>query len=459
MFAGPAKENLFRPISYLSFALNWYWGQDEVKGYHVVNITIHILTAIFLFLSLLLLFETPNLNRYEPSSMYFVALLASVIWAVHPIQTQAVTYVVQRMASMAAFFYITGIFYYLKARLTTSTASRVIFFGLCGLSFLLGIGSKSNAITLPVFLLLAEFVFFRNLTRKSTQKKAIAFLFGGALAVATAGFFFMDGNFLIFGGYNNRPFTLSQRLLTQPGIVLFYLSQIFYPIADRFSIVHDVTYSASLFTPWTTLPSITIILLLLCFAMWRIKKNPVLSFAVLFFFGNHVIESTILPLEMVFEHRNYLSTLFLFVPIAIGIKKILDYYRPNQKPMFYFIAVSLCCLIVGLGISTHLRNWDWRSDKALWEDAMEKAPESARPLLGLAWGYYEAVDRNDIAIDLYQKALNLKDDQIFFKAGIYKNLATIYYSDLKEYEKAVEYAKKSIEISPWYYDANLLLSN
>lgn len=458
-YAPQPNNNEKRPLAYFSFALNWWWGQDNVTGYHVVNIAIHILTAFFLFLTILLLLQTPNASGLNSNSIYFIALLSSALWAIHPIQIQAVTYIVQRMASMAALFYIIGIFCYLKARMSPSMAYRILFWGLCGLAFLMGISSKNNAIVLPVFLLLSEFVFFRDLSQKSTQKQAIAVLFCGSMVMAAAGvFLFMDGN-LSFGAYKQRPFTMYQRLLTQPGIVLFYLSQIFYPIASRFSITHDVMYSTSLFTPWTTLPSIIIILLLICLAFWRIKKNPVLSFAILFFFGNHGIESTILPLEMVFEHRNYLPTLFLFVPIAIVIKKTLDYYQPIRKPMFNFLVVSLCGMMIGLGMSTYIRNWDWRSDKSLWESAMKKAPNSGRPLHGLAIGYYEATGQIDMAIDLYKKALRLKDDRIFSQAVIFNNLGTIYFSKLREYEKAVEYARNALEISSGYYEANLLLCN
>lgn len=458
-YSPPPDGNLSRPLAYFSFALNWYWGQDNVTGYHVVNIAVHILTAFFLFLTISLLLQTPNDSGWDSNSIYFIALLSATLWAIHPIQIQGVTYIVQRMTSMAALFYIIGIFCYLNARITSYRASCFLFWGLCGFAFLLGLGSKNNAIMLPVSIIMMEFVFFRDLAQKSTQKQAAVIFSGGVLMVAAAGFFlFMDGN-LIVDGYAKRPFTMYQRLLTQPGIVLFYLSLIFYPIADRFSVTHDVTYATSLLTPWTTLPAIIIIILLISFAVWRIKKNPFLSFAILFFFGNHVIESTIISLEMVFEHRNYLPSFFLFVPIAIGIKKVLDYYRPIQKPMFYFIFVSLCGVLLGIGMTTYLRNWDWRSDKTLWEDAMKKAPELARPLHGLAWGYYEPTQQPGKAIALYQKALYLKDDQNFLNVIIYNNLATIYYSELKEYEQAVMYAKKAIELSPSYFDSNMILCN
>jgi Tfp pilus assembly protein PilF len=321
----------------------------------------------------------------------------------------------------------------------------------------LAVGTKNNALMLPVSLLIAEFLFFRDLTQKPVKQKATLLVACLLLAVAAAGFYFMDGNRLLVEGYKIRPFSLSQRLLTQPGVVLFHLSQVFYPAPNRFSVVHDVTYSSSLLTPWTTFPSIATILIVIFIAFWCIKKNPILSFAILFFFVNHIIESTFLPLENVFEHRNYLPSLFLFVPIAIGINKTLDYYRIIKKPMFLFLVVSLCAMMVGLGMSSYLRNLDWRSGKTLWMDAMEKAPASARPHFGLAWGYYDATGQHGKAIWHYLRALDLKNEQVTFKANIYRNLAVLSYSAFKDFRKAVEYAENSIEIVPGQHDVNLLL--
>jgi Tfp pilus assembly protein PilF len=444
-------QSLHRPVAFFSFALNWLWGEDNVIGYHLVNIGIHVLTAIFLFLTILLLFRTPNAGDWDKNSIYFIALLSATLWAIHPIQIQAVTYIVQRMASMAALFYIISIFCYLNARMTVFTRHRLMWAVACAVAFLLGIGSKNNAIMLPVILLLIEFIFFRNLSEKKTQKQAVFLLIAGGTSVAAFGFFvFMEGNFSRYFKelYEMRPFSMYERLLTQPRVMLFYLFQIFYPIVNQFNIEHVFTVSTSLFTPWTTFPSILLIISLNLLAFWRIKKNPILSFAILFYFGNHVIESTIIPLEMVFEHRNYLPTLFLFFPISIGIKKLFDYYYKTKKPMFYFFVISICAVMIGLGTSTYIRNWDWRSDKSLCEDALKKAPQSSRAAHNLAYSYYAPTGQTEKALELYQKALDLAGQQTIFKADIYNNIAALYYSPLKEYEKAVEYAKKAIAVYP-----------
>lgn len=459
-YAAPTTERLNRPFSYFTFAVNWYLGKDRITGYHIVNISIHVFAGFFLFLSILLLFQTSRLKGQNSNQIYFIALFTSVLWAIHPIQIQAVTYIVQRMASLAALFYIIGICCYLKARLTRSILKRLAFSGLCIIAFLLGIGSKSNVILLPISLVFIEFIFFRDLTQKKNQKIAAAIILGGGLLIAAIGVFLFIGNspMKIFTGYESRPFTLSERLLTQPRIILFYLSQIFYPVASRFSIAHNIPYSTSLFHPWTTLPAAAAVFLLIGLAFRQIRKNPILSFAILFYFINHVIESSIIPLEMIFEHRNYLPTLFLFLPISVSIKRAFDYYHSARKPMYCFLVISVILLMTGLGITTYTRNMDWKSEKTLWEDARKKAPDDARPLQNLAWGYYTPTGQYEEAIKLYLRALTKqgsKTGRVEFIS--YNNMAYIYYSKLNDYEKAVQYAQKAVGIYPDHARASFIL--
>ena len=149
-------KKVYRPVACLTLALNWYVGQDNVFGYHVVNICIHMITAFLLFLTILCLFRTPRLKGEYSGSEYFIALLAATLWAINPIQTQAVTYIVQRMASLAAMFYILSIYFYLRGRLSDFRKNQVLLYFFCGISFLLAIGSKENAVTLPLALIVLE---------------------------------------------------------------------------------------------------------------------------------------------------------------------------------------------------------------------------------------------------------------------------------------------------------------
>jgi len=445
-----------RPVAFFTFALNWYYGKTDVSGYHVVNLSVHILTAFFLYLTVLALFRTPNLAGRYTGSEHFIALLAAVLWAANPIQTQAVTYIVQRMASMAAMFYVLGIFLYLKARIATSIKIRLVLYSGVLAAFLLAVGTKENAFMLPASLFLVEIVFFRDLADPETRKKIIWAGLSMAFVLFVGGLvFFMNDGFLsrLQNSYANRTFTLTERVLTQPRIVVFYISQIFYPIADRLSIEHDIELSTSLFRPWTTLPAILLILGLIGASFRGMAKYPLISFAVLFFFLNHVIESSIMPLELVFEHRNYLPSLFLFVPVAAGVKYLFDSYQKEKHSMAAIIIIFTTILIILLGTGTYVRNMAWSNQRTLWQDAMEKAPERARPYVNLS-AHYALIGEYDRVIELNKKALHLKalhlktDTRKRIQKQAFRNLAAAFIRREGNHDQAIKMYNRFIDIDP-----------
>jgi Tfp pilus assembly protein PilF len=428
-------------------------GQDHVFGYHVVNITIHILTAFFLFLLILKLFQTPNLKFSYPGNPVFIALLASILWAVNPIQTQAVTYIVQRMALLAAMFYLLGMLAYVKCRLSTTSKRSIPWLSACLIFFILGIFSKPNAAMMPAALLLLEVAFFQNIAGKNTRKKIylITFAVGGAI-ILLGSVVFLKGNPLSVLNYDSRPFTLTERLLAQPRVVLFYLSQIFYPLPVRLSIAHDVVLSSSLFKPWTTIPSLMIIFGLTGFSLCQLKKRPILCFAILFFFLNHVIESSIIPLEIIFEHRNYLPSLFLFFPVTYFLNYLLLSYKKSR--FIYSLIILLIVSVVSFFLaSTYLRNQAWENDITLWQDAVEKAPNNARAsnilAIRLAWGDHSThPHRFDMALQLFKDSLEKQISRKNVKAEIYGNMALIYFYKKHEPNKAFEHFDMALEINP-----------
>ena len=336
------KKKIYRPIPCLTFALNYYIGQYNVYGYHLVNFSVHFLTACILFLTLLTLFKTPNLNTKYSASHYCIALLAASLWAINPIQTQAVTYIVQRMAALAALFYLLGIYCYLEARLSGIGKRQILFFIGCFISFLLALASKENSATLPLALILVEIAFFQDVRNPRIRRRFlwVTMIAGVCLLVFGALFYLQGDPSSIFKGYERRTFSPMQRLMTEPRVLIFYLSQIFYPVPTRLSIEHYVPISTSLITPWTTLPSIVLVLLLIAVGFYQMGKRPVISFAILFFFLNHLIESTIFGLELIFEHRNYLPSLFLFFPVSIGIKCLIEHYKAKKSSMYLIFATS-----------------------------------------------------------------------------------------------------------------------
>jgi tetratricopeptide (TPR) repeat protein len=161
-----------------------------------------------------------------------------------------------------------------------------------------------------------------------------------------------------------------QRLLTEPRIIFFYISQLFFPHPSRLSLEHDVVLSTSIFTPFTTILSISGIILCLLLAYYFRKKEPIVSFSIFWFFGNHLIESTFIPLELIFEHRNYLPS--MLVPLIFVVPAV-------QSTKFTYL--KTCLLIAVIVFScfwTFERNKVWQYRLAMEADNVQKAPLSAR---------------------------------------------------------------------------------
>lgn len=457
-FAHPNGERLYRPIPMFSFALNWVVGQDHTWGYHCINNVIHVLTAYFLFLTIQLLFQSPVAREKNTANSFPIAFLSAVLWAVHPIQVQAVTYIVQRMASMAAMFYILSLLFFIKSRLERKTAKKVVFAFSCFLSLILSILSKENAVLLPVSILLVELVFFKGLKNQfksiienNAKTTLYVLLFFAFLVVVVVSYFlYQPVSQMITGSYSQRPFTMLERVLTEPRVLVFYLSLIFYPIPNRFSINHLITKSTSFVDPVTTPICFFIVVGLVIFAVVQMKRRPFLSFAILFYFINHLVESSFLGLELVYEHRNYLPTMFLFLPISMFFYEGRRLYPKINSTLISSLCLSGVVVIVVLGIATHIRNMDWRTEKTLWESVLRLYPKSTRALHNLAYGYYSKKGDYNTALKLYSKALSLdwRDNSAVYRKGItYNNIAGILYAFGKD-EKAIQVWNKAIEIYP-----------
>lgn len=379
-----------RPVAYLSFALNWVVGGGNVAGFHVVNILIHI------GCSLLLLFCVFRLSEISyPSGLtllhWQIALFSSLIWAIHPIQVPAVTYIVQRMALLAALFNLLALLMYITVRMELGWG-RWNDWCVIGLMVLLSVASKQNGILVLGSFLLVELCFFSEKYSEKNRRRFIWFLFGlCAVAFLTIIGLFQAGHF----SYATRSFTLYERLLTQSRVFWFYLGLIFYPVADRFSIVHDYTLSKGLFHPFTTILSLIGIILLVVSALRFRYKYKALSFGILFFALNHLVESSFIPLEMIFEHRNYLPSMFLFVPMGGVLVPYVENFVSAKKAIVVLLG-ALCLMALGLG--TYSINYDWADEEALWSSALSIAPTSARPHQNLSIAKW---DNGSISIEKF----------------------------------------------------------
>jgi len=231
------------------------------------------------------------------------------------------------MASMGGMFYLLSLVFYVKGRLSTGR-SRVLCFGGMLLSYLLGVFSKENVAILPLFIALYEFYFFQRLDLSPKGKKVLLALIGALFVLGAFGFIIWGKRYInvIIEGYQYRTFTMSERVLTQFRIVLYYVTLLIYPHPSRLNLDYDFPISKTILDPPATLISILIIAGLVGYSIWVAKKKPVLSFFILWYFGNLLIESSIFPLEMVYEHRLYLPAAGPFVLFSLlvirGMEKL-----------------------------------------------------------------------------------------------------------------------------------------
>lgn len=436
-FTGIYQDRILRPIAYLSFALNYSVGGLNVFGFHLVNFFIHYLSSVFLFLFIFNTLKLPLLKDQYANTAYPVALLTTVLWSVHPVFVTSVSYIVQRMTSMAGLFYIMSMYFYLKGRTSEKTGKSIGSFILCALAGVASLLTKENAVMLPFSIFLFDLLLVQGATKENIQKfikilmlPFILFIIVGALY--TGGF---ANN--VFGGYAVRDFTMVERLLTEPRIIIFYLSLLFYPILSRLTLLYDIEISHSLWQPWTTLPSILLILFLIAAAIYLCRKRPLLSFCILFFFLNHLIEGTVIPLELIFEHRNYIPAMLIFIPLAQFFVYVIDYFS-YKKLLQIAVALGIITIIFGVGDITFRRNAIFSDEFLLWSDNIKKYSKLSRPYTNLGL-YYMKREQKDKGLDYFKQAVQLdKFANSLVRDFQFQNLGIYYFRD-GQYDVALKY--------------------
>jgi len=438
--AGTAKWQ--RPVSYFTFAMNYYFDGLNVFWYHVVNFFIHYITSVFLFLFIYNTLQLPILEgRYERNA-YSIALLATLFWAINPVQVMAVTYIVQRMASMTAMFYIMAMYFYLKGRGADKTWKGVGFFVLAAFWGILSIGCKENAAMLPVSLFLFDLFLIQGVTIDHIRKNWAVCLFALVL-VPAIGFMYYDFS-SITGDYDQfRPFTMWERVLTQPRVILFYISLLFYPITSRMMLIHDVEISKSLIDPWTTIAAVIVLLLILVGALLISRKRPLISYCIIFFFLNHLIEGSFISLGLVYEHRNYLPSMLLFVPLSIFIVYALSSFE-KRRGMIVVLSSAITAVIIIMGVSVSIQNNILKDEISLWSDNARKAPdlEITHGNLGAALLRANRFPSAFVELSKAYESPPSWDMRVKFK--IYQLLGD-YYLLSGDAEKAIVFVDKALE--------------
>jgi tetratricopeptide (TPR) repeat protein len=435
------KSSKSRPIAFITFALNYYAHQYDRVGYHLVNITIHILTGFFLYLFIRTTLTLPHLqSRYDHPAL--IAFLASLLWLVNPVQTQSVTYIIQRMNSMASMLFVLSFWFYVKGRLAEGNWKKWLWFANAVLFWLVSLGCKQITATLPFLVYLYEFYFFQDLNRdwlKRSIKWALAIIAVFVLLVLIYTGFNPLEKFVRFTDYVNKEFTLTQRVLTQLRVVVFYISLFFYPHPNRLNLDHDFPLSYSLVDPLTTLLCLILIIGLITLAVVLARKQRLVSFCILWFFGNLVIESSIIPLAIIYDHRVYLPSMLVSL---LTVCLIYKYIRLR------WVSISIVCASIGLcSFWTFERNKVWQNELTFWRDCLKKSPNKARPHYNLGV-YLQDEKMVEDAIHHYRKSLEINPR--YYRA--YYNLGTVFVKQDKPVE-AEEHYRMALEIAPTFVEA------
>ncbi|OEY93528.1 hypothetical protein BJD20_05040 [Acinetobacter proteolyticus] len=364
-FAGPTG----RPISLASFLIDANTWPTDPYPFKYTNLMIHLLNGVFLCWAILLLLRN---YQYEEKKAVWIALVSTAIWLLHPYFVSTTLYVVQRMAQLATLFSLIGIVGYLKARLLLSKKSIPAYMWMSlsvGLGTVLATFSKENGALLPLLILVIEFCNPNKENKPRWQWRAVC-LWLPSIAIALILIKYMDFS---AHPWPNRNFNMIERLYSEARIVSEYLYNLIVPQVELKGLYQDGFYiSKSLTQPITTLYSIVFLFSLLLLALMFRKKYPLCALAILFFFTAHLMESTVIGLELYFEHRNYLSAIFLFLPIASGFYSLKKYI---DSRLVYFIILLILSI---LSFFTYERAKLWGNTDQLQLYWAKNSPDSPR---------------------------------------------------------------------------------
>lgn len=438
-----------RPVGNFSFALQAWLDFDDPWAHRSVNLIIHWLNAMLAFHLVFITarlclakkdgsgFEIHRILAMDGANAKWAAALAFsavLLWVIHPVQIQAVTYIAQRYASLSALFMLMALALYLHGSLSGSRRIYWICLIFCFDLWILAILTKQNRFVLPVLILLYETGFFQDRgARRATLRVAGAVVI--LLAALMAWDWYAGGHSVLRWldrQYLDRPFTMLERLMTEGRVVLYYLTLLVWPAPSRLQVIYDIPLSTSWLDPVTTLPSMAAVIALLLFAAWSFDNWWWLSFAIYWYFVNLAIESTIIPLDLMWVHRLYLPSM------SVALLGTLALFHLRNRMRWRLPAVALPAVLVPalLGITIH-RNLMWNDPMALVRGNVEKAPNDPRVLTYMGVLVQEAGTGD--AMMWYDKAVEA--DPNYYQSHLFRALRHLENGNWPEALKDAERAE------------------
>ena len=447
---------LGRPLADFTLVLNFAVSGLEVWSYHALNLIIHILAALTLYGIV-----RRTLKRIHPretgsqDNTELLALGAALVWMLHPIQTQAVTYIIQRAESLMGLFY----FLTLYCAIRGLEGNRRFWYPACVAACTLGMACKPVMVTAPLMVLLYDRCFFTG-TFKAALRSSKSFYAGlaGTWGVYVA--IFSQATFDDTAGFGIQYVTAWEYFFSQPGVILHYLRLTVWP--DALSLDYNWPLARGI---GGILPPLLIMGALFIAAVWAFAdKQPQadtrqtssvrrpLGFWGLWLFVTLAPSSSFLPIkDLAFEHRMYVPMAAVAVLLVSCIFWIVGLLNLKRNQVFAGVLVAI--LVTALGVKTFARNKDYSSAVVMWSDVLQKRPNNPRAMneLGNALRNLGRVQR---ALVLYERALGVEPSN----PGPHMNIGNIHLS-MGNHEKAIWHFNEALRIDPQYADAYLNLGN
>ena len=381
-----------RPLLNLTYALNYAWGGNGVEGYHLVNIVIHVLSAFALLAVVRRSLRSPALPEAIRTAGWSLAFLATALWAWHPVQTQAVTYLSERAESLMGLFYLLVLVCFFRGVDAERPAARTLWFFSSVLSCLAGVGSKELIVTAPVAVVLVDTVLVGGSLLSSLRERWPLYL-GLFASWIPLGY--------LMQGLHNRGVGFSQGvtafdyLLVESRALSIYMERAIFP--------HPLIFDYGWYRPLSlseALPTLALIAGLLAAVVGLWRRHTALGLLGAFFFLLLSPTSSVVPIasQPVAESRLYLPLASLMLLLVLAAHSLL---KARAVPVLRCVAVGFACL-------TFLRNRDYAQARHLWEDTVAKCPENARAHTNLARELRRSPASLAAAVREYRIALGLQ---------------------------------------------------
>lgn len=435
-----------RFLLYLTFSLNYYFGKYNAAGYHAVNAVIHIINSIFVYFLCTLIFNSPRLagSRSRNHKNMF-SFLSALIFALHPIQTESVTYIWQRGESLAGSFYFLSLITYAKFRLNQINAHKNDFYlyAICLLSIACASVTKPTSATLPAAIFLYE-ICFLSCTMKDF-KRALRYITPILILIILP---------MLLAKYDiqeskNVGIKLSTDFLpyyyTKLRVLVRALWLLVLPINQ--TLEHDFTWSTSLIEPVSTLYSFIFLAGLIIAGILFFKRYSLVSFAIMWFYLTMSITTLLFLEDLFFEHYLYLPLFGYALLLPVLSFNIINNIGIKRR----WLVVAFIILITCYSGATYTRNKAWHTEISLWEDAVRKSPRKARAHYTLGVYYFRAKRYGD-ALKEYKTALDYKPEypEAYYRLGE-------YCFNAYDARASIENYKKAIAINPDFFEAYLNL--